>query len=64
MKHKLFKVLINTYYFGNRSYYLYVLADNDDEALEYVYKHEFYKNDEDAEIGEIVEIAFETKGVI
>lgn len=64
MKHKLFRVLISTYYFGNRSYYLYVLADNDDEALEYVYKHESYKNDEDAEIDEIVEIAFETKGVI
>lgn len=64
MKHKLFRVLISTYYFGNRSYYLYVLADNDDEALEYVYKHESYRKDEDAEIDEIVEIAFETKGVI
>lgn len=64
MKHKLFRVLINTYYFGNRSYYLYVLADDEDEALECVYKHESYRNDEDAEIEEIVEIAFETKGVI
>jgi hypothetical protein len=41
-----------------------VLAEDSDEALEYIYKHESYKNDEDAEIEEIVEIAFETKGVI
>lgn len=64
MKHKLFRVLINTYYFGNRSYYIYVLADDADEALEYVYEHESYRTDEDAEIDEIVEIAFETTGVV
>ena len=64
MKHKLFRVRINTYYFGNKSYYIYVLAEDSDEALEYIYKHESYRNDEDAEIEEIVEIAFETKGVI
>ena len=64
MKYKLFRALINTYYLGNRSYYIYVLAEDSDEALEYIYKHESYKNDEDAEIEEIVEIAFETKGVI
>ena len=64
MKYKLFRALINTYYFGNRSYYIYVLAEDSDEALEYIYKHESYKNDEDAEIEEIVEIEFETKGVI
>lgn len=64
MKYKLFKVHIKTYYFGNRSYYVYVLAEDSDEALEYIYKEPYYKNDEDAEIDEIVEIAFETKGVI
>ena len=64
MKYKLFKAHIKTYYFGNRSYYIYVLAEDSDEALKYIYKHESYKNDEDAEIDEIVEIAFETKGVI
>ena len=64
MKHKLFRILISTYYFGYRSYYIYVLAEDDDEALEYVHKHESYRKDEDAEIEEIVEIAFETKGVI
>ena len=64
MKNKLFRVHINTYYFGNRSYYIYVLAEDSDEALQYIYKHESYKNDEDAEIDEIVEIAFETKGVV
>jgi len=64
MKYKLFRALISTYYFGNRSYYLYVLADDEEEALEYVYKHESYRKDEDAEIDEIVQIAEETKGVI
>lgn len=64
MKNKLFKVRINTYYFGNKSFYLYVLAENSDEALDYVYKDTRFKNDEDAEIDEIKEIAFETKGVI
>ena len=64
MKYKLFRVHINTYYFGNVSYYLYVLADDEEQALEYVYKHESYKKDEDAEIDEIVQIAEETKGVV
>ena len=64
MKNKLFKVHINTYYFGNKSFYLYILAENSDEALDYVYKDTRFKNDEDAEIDEIKEIAFETKGVI
>ena len=64
MQNKLFKVRINTYYFGNKSYYLYVLADNEEEALEYVYKHESYRKDEDAEIDEIVQIAEETRGVV
>lgn len=64
MKYKLFKIRINTYYFGNKSYYVYVLAENSDEALNYVYKEPCYKNDEDAEIDEIVEISNETKGVI
>ena len=64
MKHKLFRVLISTHYFGYRSYYIYVLADDDVEALKYVHKHESYRKDEDAEIDEIVEIPFETSGVI
>ena len=64
MKNKLFKVRIDTYYFGNISYYMYVLAENSDEALDHIYKDPRFKNDKDAEIGEITEIAFETKGVI
>lgn len=64
MRNKLFRVHINTYYFGYRSYYLYVLADNEEEALEYVYKHESYRKDEDAEIDEIVQISEETRGVV
>ncbi len=64
MKHKLFRVLISTYYFGNRSYYIYVLADDYDEALEYIHKSSEYSKDEYAEIEEIAEIAFETTGII
>ena len=64
MKYKLFRALIKTYYFGNVSYYVYVLAEDSDEALEYIYKSPKYSKDEDAEIGEIVEIAYETKGII
>ena len=64
MKYKLFRALINTYYFGNKSYYIYVLAEDSDEALEYIYKSSQYSKDEDAEIEEIVEIAYETKGII
>ena len=64
MKNKLFRVHIKTYHFGNRSYYVYVLAEDSDEALQFIYKEPYYKNDEDAEIDEIVEIAFETKGLI
>ena len=64
MKHKLFKVHITTYYFGNRNYDLYVLADSYDEALKFVYDSPCYKNDEDAEVTEIIEISSGTKGVI
>ena len=64
MKHKLFRAHINTYYFGNRSYYVYVLAEDSDEALNYIYKSDDFKNDDEAEIDEIVEIAFETTGVL
>jgi hypothetical protein len=41
-----------------------VLAEDRDEALEYIYNEPYYKNDEDAEIVEILEVAFETKGVV
>ena len=64
MKHKLFKVRITTYYFGNRNYDLYVLADSYDEALKFVHDCPCYKNDEDAEVAEVIEISSETKGVI
>lgn len=64
MKHKLFKATIKTYYFGVKRYYLYVLADDSDEALKFVYDSPCYKNDEDAEVKEVIEISPETKGVI
>ena len=64
MEHKLFKIHIYTYYFGNCHYDLYVLADSKVEALEYVYGTPRYRNDEDAIIEEVVEIAPETKGIV
>jgi hypothetical protein len=64
MLYKLFRARISTYYFGNRSYYLYILAEDEEKAIEYIYKHESFKNDEDAEIDEIVQIAEDTKGII
>jgi hypothetical protein len=64
MEHKLFRVKIATYYFGNRNYDLYVLADNSNEALKYVYANPCFKNDEEAEVTEVIEISPETKGVI
>lgn len=64
MKYKLFRIRIKTYYFGSRSFYVYVLAEDSEEALEFIYKEPYYKNDEDAKIDEIAEISFETKGVI
>lgn len=64
MLYKLFRARISTYYFGNRSYYLYILAEDEEEAIECIYKHESFKNDEDAEIDEIVQIAEDTKGII
>lgn len=59
MKYKLFRIRINTYYFGNKSYYIFVLAEDSDEALEYVYKSSQYSKDEDAEIEEIYEISYD-----
>lgn len=64
MKNKLFVAKINTYYFGNRSYKLYILAEDYDEAKKFVYENPSYKHDEDAEIDFIYEIAEETKGVV
>lgn len=64
MLYKLFRAHISTYYFGDRDYYLYILAEDEEEAIECIYKHESFKNDEDAEIDEIVQIAEDTKGII
>ena len=53
---KLWKVRIKTYYFGNRYYDLYVLADNESNMLRTVYNHPAYRKDEDAEIEKYDEI--------
>lgn len=53
---KLWKVNIKTYYFGNTSYTLFVLADTEDNARETIYKYPPYHKDEDAEIESITEI--------
>ena len=47
---KLWKVRIKTYYFGNRYYDLYVLANNESNMLRTVYNHPAYRKDEDAEV--------------
>ena len=64
MLYKLFRAHISTYYFGNIGYYLYIFAEDEEEAIECIYNHESFKNDEDAEIDEIVQIAEDTKGII
>ena len=53
---KLWKVRIKTYYFGNRYYDLYVLANNESNMLRTVYNHPAYRKDEDAEIDKYEEI--------
>lgn len=53
---KLWKVRIKTYYFGNRYYDLYVLANNESNMLRTVYNHPAYRKDEDAEIEKYEEI--------
>lgn len=53
---KLYKVRIKTYYFGNRYYDLYVLANNESNMLRTVYNHPAYQKDEDAEIEKYEEI--------
>ena len=64
MEHKLFKATIKTYYFGVKRYYLYVLADDSDEALKFIYNSPSYGGDEDAEVEEIIEISAEEKGIV
>ena len=53
---KLWKVRIKTYYFGNRYYDLYVLANNESNMLRTVYNHPAYRKDEDAEVEKYEEI--------
>ena len=53
---KLYKVRIKTYYFGNRYYDLYVLANNESNMLRTVYNYPAYRKDEDAEIEKYEEI--------
>lgn len=53
---KLWKVRIKTYYFGNRYYDLYVLANNESNMLRTVYNHPAYRKDEDSEIEKYEEI--------
>ena len=47
---KLWKVRIKTYYFGIRSYELFVLADTESNMLRTVNLHPLVRKDEDAEV--------------
>ena len=51
---KLWKVRIKTYYFGNRYYDLYVLANNESNMLRVVSKR--ISKDDDAEVEKYEEI--------
>lgn len=53
---KLFKVDIETYYFGNFFYTKYVFAESEKEARNFIRNAKFYLRDEDASIKTITEI--------
>lgn len=53
---KLFKVDIETYYFGLFFYSKYVFAKNEEEARKLIRAANFYMRDEDAAIKSISEI--------
>ena len=52
----LYKVIVSTYYFGNVSYVLFVLAETEGLAKAKVYEYPKYKRDEDAKIVSIEQI--------
>lgn len=52
----LYKVKVETYYFGIKNYTLLVLAHNMKEARELVHKYPSYHYDEEAEIKDIVQV--------
>lgn len=53
---RLWKVHVKTYYFGIRYYYLYVLADTENNMLITLFNHPTYHKDENAEIERYEEI--------
>lgn len=66
MKQKLWRVKIRTYYFGNYSYELFVLANDEDSMKQTVRNYPTYKKDEDAEIEsyEQIDLTDETNRVL
>lgn len=52
----LYKVIISTYYFGNVSYVLFVVAETEGLARQRVEKYPKYARDEDAKIVSIEQI--------
>ena len=52
----LYKVIISTYYFGNVSYVLFVVAETEGLARQQVIKYPKFARDEDAEIVSIEQI--------
>ena len=63
---KLWKVRIKTYYFGIRSYELFVLADTESNMLRTVRLHPLVRKDEDAEVEsyEQIDLTDETNRVL
>lgn len=59
-KLKLFRIHVKTYKFGVYYYDLFVLAENVNNAIDLVFEHPTFKNDEDAEIDSHYEIDIET----
>ena len=59
-KLKLFRIHVKTYKFGVYYYDLFVLAENVNNAIDLVFEHPTFKNDEDAVIVEHLDIDIET----
>lgn len=61
---KLYRIIVDTYYFGNTIRIFHVLAESEEEAKRMLYEFPRFKNDDDAEIRDIQEIDLCKAGVI
>ena len=60
----LYKFTIKTYFYGNVTYTLYVLAETEGSATNMVYDYPKFKHDEDAKIISIDKIDTSVAGII